>query len=66
MNVDLLFKICDYINYKNTTQNQYLCIDQFNITIKTDKGLLLIDPLLGEQLPDIKDFAEINFLDKLL
>ena len=66
MNVDFLLKIRDYINDKNTTQNQYLCIDRFNITIKTDKGLLLIDPLLNEQLLDIKDFAEINFLDKLL
>lgn len=68
MDEHLLYKICRYINDKNTTHNQNLCIRHSNIIIKTDKGLYIINPLSDKKTESqiLQDFAEINLLDKLL
>lgn len=67
MDKDLINKINYHMNDKTGTRNQHLCIHDFNIIIKTAKGLYALNPLL-EQTKNteyLQDFAEINFLDKL-
>lgn len=68
MEYHILNKISYYINKEHSIQNKNLYIDRSNIIIKTSKGLIVIDPLLpqSENQEDIKDFANIKLLDKLL